>query len=147
FKIRDVERLIPDPFVPSRFYALAHGSDTFRTENGGATWKAVRSPGSSTDGPRLLPDPRVKDHLYWGVGIETKVFESLSAGDPPWRPLLRTGSFASLPEAWLPFDPQGRLVIQTQENPATLLRRLEDTDGADWERFPAVLLPVAADAQ
>ncbi|MFL6260521.1 MAG: WD40/YVTN/BNR-like repeat-containing protein [Thermoanaerobaculia bacterium] len=147
FKIRDVESIVPDPFVPARFYAVAHTYDTFRTENGGATWKLVRGPElAASAGPRLLPDPRVKDHLYWGVGIETKVFESLSAGDPPWRALLRTSNFGALPYTWLNFDPRGRLVVQIKGNPATILRRLEDTADTDWESFQAVL-PINTDAQ
>jgi photosystem II stability/assembly factor-like uncharacterized protein len=146
FKIRDVESIVPDPLVPSRFYAVAHTYETFRSENGGATWRVIKAPGSYSDSPRVLPDPRVKDHLYWGVRIETKVFESLSAGNPPWRTLLRTSNFGALPETWLTFDPQGRLVAQIKGNPATILRRLEDTANTDWESFQ-VVLPIAADAQ
>ncbi|MFL6233823.1 MAG: WD40/YVTN/BNR-like repeat-containing protein [Thermoanaerobaculia bacterium] len=147
FKIRDVESIVPDPLVPGRFYAVAHTYDTFRTENGGATWKPVRGPElAASAGPRLLPDPRVKDHLYWGVGIETMIFESLSAGEPPWRQLLRTSNFGALPYTWLNFDPRGRLVVQIKGNPVTILRRVEDTADTDWESFQAVL-PINTDAQ
>src|SRR5262249_59507932 len=91
YKIRDVESFVPDPFVPSRFYVVTHTYETFRTENGGATWKPVTPPAlAASDAPRMLPDPRVKDRLSWGVRTETKVFESLSAGKPPWRTVLRT---------------------------------------------------------
>jgi len=140
FKIRDVESVLPDPLVRDRFYVVAHTYETFRSDNGGATWKRVTAPElAASDSPRMLPDPRVKDHLYWGVRVEAKIFESLSAGDPPWRTVLRTGSFSPLPDTWFTFDPQGRLVVQTQESPATILRRLADTANADWESFRAVL--------
>jgi photosystem II stability/assembly factor-like uncharacterized protein len=140
FKIRDVESIVPDPRMPGRFYAVAHTYETFRSGNGGATWKPVRGPElAASDAPRVLPDPRVKDHLYWGVRVETKVFESLRAGEPPWRTVLRTANFAPLNDAWLTFDPAGRLVVAPQGNVGKFLRRLQDTDSPDWEGLQAVL--------
>jgi hypothetical protein len=148
YKVRDVESLVPDPLVPGRFYAVAHTWETFRTENGGATWKPVRPlEPAATDVPRLLPDPRAKDHLYWGIRFETTVLESLSAGNPPWRTLLgNLGSFGPFTDAWLTFDPQGRLFVMPEGNTATFLRRLEDTARPDWERL-RVTLPIEEDVR
>jgi hypothetical protein len=137
FKIRDVESIMPDPFVPDRFFARAHTYETYRTENGGATWKPVRTPVlAASDAPRMLPDPRVKDHLYWGVRVETTILESQTAGAPPWRVLLRTSDFGPFgTDAWLTFDPRGRLVVAPKGSSATYLRRLDDTSATDWERL------------
>jgi photosystem II stability/assembly factor-like uncharacterized protein len=137
FKIRDVESIIPDPLVPGHLYAVAHTYESFRTENGGATWKPVRTPViAASDGPQMRPDPRIKDRLYWGVRVETTVLESRHAGDPPWRALLRTSDFGPFgTDAWLTFDPEGRLFVQPQRDSATFLRRVGDV----WEPLSAEL--------
>jgi photosystem II stability/assembly factor-like uncharacterized protein len=143
---RDVESIIPDPFAPSRLYALAmEGYVDFRTEDGGATWRRLNEPAlASSDSPRLRPDPRIPGRLYWGLRTETKVYVSDHAGASPWRNLLQTLDFGPVgTDAWLTFDPKGRLVVAPQANSATFLRRIGDTS---WERL-AVALPSEQDVR
>jgi hypothetical protein len=138
FDIRDVEAIVPDPFASERFYAVAHTYGSFRTTDGGATWQALKAPAlAASEGPRLRPDPRVAGRLYWGLDIETKVFQSDRAGLSPWRTLLQTTAIGPAgTDAWLTFDPRGRLVVQPEMHSARILRRL----GADtWERIPVAL--------
>jgi len=138
FDVRDVEEIVPDPFDPERFYAVAHTYGSFRTTDGGATWKALTAPAlAAIESPRMRPDPLVGGRLYWGLDIETQVYQSDRAGQPPWRTLLRTGLIGPIGnDDWLTFDPRGRLVVQPEIHTARILRRLgEDT----WERIPVAL--------
>jgi photosystem II stability/assembly factor-like uncharacterized protein len=145
FEIRDVEAIVPDPFDPQRFYAAAHTYGFFRTRDGGVTWKALQSPAlAASEGPTLRPDPSVRGRLYWGMEIETQVYQSDRAGLPPWKAVLKTGALGPVgSESWLTFDPRGRLVVQPEIHTARILRRLgEDT----WERIP-ILLPRQEDVR
>jgi photosystem II stability/assembly factor-like uncharacterized protein len=137
YELRDVDSIIPDPFVPGRFFVVAHSYDPFQTDDDGATWKFLKSPLlSSNDGPLILPDPRIEDRLYLGGQYTTTVLQSDRAGAPPWRILLRKPDYGQMYSDWLTFDPQGRLVVAPARDSATFLRRL---GGSTWERFSVVL--------
>jgi hypothetical protein len=126
-----VAQILPDPLVPTRLYALVHGYEWMRSNDSGRTWALLGQAGDRRGQPAtLVPDPRVRDRLYWGVQTGTQVFASNRAGDPPWR-LHSSDAIGPFYDTWMTLDGEGNLLVQPEWYVNVFLRRQEQ----GWDRF------------
>ncbi len=70
------QELFPDPHQFDRLYGVA--VNLMRTEDGGATWEPVRTPGVHVDYHHLTIDPGDPDHLL--MGNDGGLYESFDRG-------------------------------------------------------------------